>query len=447
MALGGGSFVSQNKILPGAYINFVSAQKAGAALSERGVVAMPVSLDWGPEGVVFSMTAQDFQRDARKLLGYSAQAPELKGLRDLFKGARLAYLYRVNTGGKAAENNFAAAKYPGTAGNKITVVVTQNEATTEAAPVYDVETLFDGVKVDEQKGVKSAAELAGNDYVVWKTDGTLALSAGAPLTGGTSGSVQDGEYQNFLDKVEPYTFHTLGLPSGDETLKGLFANFTRRMRDEVGAKFQCILYDYPQADFEGVISVANSAGTDSGNARLDGNPAYGLVYWLAGAEAGCPVNKTLTNATYDGEYAPDTAYTQAQLEAALKAGKLLFHRVGDETRVLKDRNTFLSYTGEKGEDFSSNQTIRVLDQIGNDIAALFNDRYLGKIPNNNGGRISFWNEIVSHHQQLERLGAIEGFSGDDVVVQAGEDRGTVLVEDPVTPVNAMAQVYMTVIVP
>ena len=87
---------------------------------------MPVSLDWGPEGVVFSMTAQDFQRDARKLLGYSAQAPELKGLRDLFKGARLAYLYRVNTGGKAAENNFAAAKYPGTAGNKITVVVTQN---------------------------------------------------------------------------------------------------------------------------------------------------------------------------------------------------------------------------------------------------------------------------------------------------------------------------------
>ena len=188
-----------------------------------------------------------------------------------------------------------------------------------------------------------------------------------------------------MDKVEPYTFHTLGLPSGDETLKGLFANFTRRMRDEVGAKFQCILYDYPQADFEGSFPWRTARGRIPETPGWTGNPAYGLVYWLAGAEAGCPVNKTLTNATYDGEYAPDTAYTQAQLEAALKAGKLLFHRVGDETRVLKDRNTFLSYTGRRGRTFPATRPSGCWTRSATTSPPCLTTGIWGKSPTTTGG--------------------------------------------------------------
>lgn len=40
MAIGGGTFTSQNKALPGAYINFISASRADAALSDRGSAAM-----------------------------------------------------------------------------------------------------------------------------------------------------------------------------------------------------------------------------------------------------------------------------------------------------------------------------------------------------------------------------------------------------------------------
>ncbi len=46
MALGGGTFSVQNKELPGAYINFVSAALADAALSGRGIVTMPLETDW-----------------------------------------------------------------------------------------------------------------------------------------------------------------------------------------------------------------------------------------------------------------------------------------------------------------------------------------------------------------------------------------------------------------
>lgn len=43
MALGGGTWTAQNKVLPGAYINFLSAARASAALSDRGIATVPLS--------------------------------------------------------------------------------------------------------------------------------------------------------------------------------------------------------------------------------------------------------------------------------------------------------------------------------------------------------------------------------------------------------------------
>ncbi len=44
MALGGGTYLVQNKILPGAYINFVSQPRAMGTLGERGTVCMALEL-------------------------------------------------------------------------------------------------------------------------------------------------------------------------------------------------------------------------------------------------------------------------------------------------------------------------------------------------------------------------------------------------------------------
>ena len=90
--------------------------------------------------------------------------------------------------------------------------------------------------------------------------------------------------------------------------------------------------------------------------------------------------------------------------------------------------------------------MRVCDQIANDIADIFNTRYLGVVPNDNAGRISLWNDIVKHHQQLMDIRAIENFSPEDVVVEQGDSKKAVVVTDLVTVVNAMAQLYMTVTV-
>jgi hypothetical protein len=87
MALGGGTFVTQNKVLPGSYINFVSAARASATFSERGVVALPLFLDWGVDGDVFEVTSGDFQKRSLEIFGYSYTEDAISDLRELFRNA------------------------------------------------------------------------------------------------------------------------------------------------------------------------------------------------------------------------------------------------------------------------------------------------------------------------------------------------------------------------
>lgn len=110
MALGGGSYTTQNKVLPGTYINFVSAAAATASLSDRGICTMPLELDWGPDEQVFTVTNEDFQKNSKMIFGYAYDSEKLKGLRDLFLNAVTLYAYRLNSGGKKASSDIAEGK-------------------------------------------------------------------------------------------------------------------------------------------------------------------------------------------------------------------------------------------------------------------------------------------------------------------------------------------------
>lgn len=324
MALGGGTFLVQNKRLPGAYINTVSVAAASATLSDRGYAALPLEMNWGPQGEIFTVEQGDFLKNSQKLFGYSYTAAALQPMREVFCHAKTVHFFRLDSGGIKASCAFGSAKYPGIRGNALRVVITASESSTEQTPLYDVETFLDTQKVETQEGISTAAELADNDFIVWKDDAVLALTASTPLTGGTNGTVEDGNYQTFLDAVESRTFNALGCTSANDTIKKLFAAFTERMRNDVGKKFQCIGFRY-LADDEGVISLKNTV-TDEG-----ADPAA-LIPWVVGVAAGTAVNKSATNMVYDGEYTPDTRYTQTQLEAGIQEGSFMLHDVDGETR-------------------------------------------------------------------------------------------------------------------
>lgn len=430
--LGGGSFTAQDKVLPGAYINFVNAASASSMVSVRGTVAVPMVLDWGQEKEIVGVTAEGFQKRSLDIFGYPYDDPAMLQVRELFRNMTKGIFYRLN-GGEKASNDYGTARYSGVRGNSLMTVISKH---VDDESKYDVKTFLGGKEMDSQT-VTGAADLKDNNYVTFKKEAVLAETAGISFAGGTNGpSVTGEEYAGFLDKMESCAFQILCCPATEEQVKALFAAFTKRMRDENGIKFQTVVHQYSQADYEGIISVENEAAE---------NPA-GLVYWVAGAEAACAVNKTVENKAYDGEYTVKAEYTQNQLADGIKAGKLFFHKVGDEVRVLMDINTLVRYTADKGEDFSGNQTIRVLDQIGNDIAAMFNNRYLGKIPNDDAGRVSLWNDIVSYVKQMAAMRAIEAVKSDGIKVKKGQTKRSVVVDIPVEPINCMSQLYMTVVV-
>lgn len=431
--LGGGTFTTQNKILPGSYINFVSLNKANASLSDRGIVTMPLILDWGESDKIVEITNSDFQKNALKLFGYDYSHAKMKGLRDLFLNAQKLYAFRLNGSGVKASNTYATAKYAGTRGNDIKIVIQKN---VDDASKYNVKTVLDTIVVDEQI-VSKASELVDNDYVTFKANATLAVTAGTAMENGTNSEVNGTAYQNYLDKIESFTFNVMGVATTSTEIKNLIVAFTKRMRDEVGAKFQAVLHDIA-ADYEGVINVVNKVTAD------DNFDESSIVYFVTGIEANCAINKTCLNKIYTGEFEVNTDYTQTQLEEAIQDGKLVLHNVNNEVRILEDVNSLVTTSETKGDIFKNNQTIRVADQIANDIAVLFNTKYLGNVPNNESGRISLWTDIVKHHTQLQDIGAIEDFADEDVTVEAGNTKASVVINDVITVINAMSQLYMTV---
>jgi hypothetical protein len=361
MALGGGVFVTQNKILPGSYINFVNASKATATVGDRGVVAFPYALGKAA-GTVIEITKNEFVKDSQTLLGLEFSSDEAKPLREVFAHATKCYLYDLGTDGT----------------------------------------------------VKTASD---------------AISA-----------------------LEPYDFNILCVYTDVDADRTQYMTAVKTWRDN-GKKCQAVVYggettddDTLNPDHEGIINVVSTV-TD------EGADAYALVAWVAGAEAGCNVNESCTNMRYDGEYKVKCNHSQSDLEKCLDksvsdghGGQFVFHLVYGDVRVLEDINSMVTTTVDKGDDFKYNQTIRVIDQIANDIAKIFNIKYLGKIPNNNSGRVSLWADIVAHHRQLETIQAIENFDSSLVTVEQGATKRSVVVNDVVQVVNAMAQLYMTVVV-
>ena len=231
------------------------------------------------------------------------------------------------------------------------------------------------------------------------------------------------------------TFNALGCLSKEQTVIALYVAYTKRMRDEMGIKFQTVVYNNA-ADHEGIVNLKNRTVESE----------TGLVYWVTGIIAGCAINKSNTNKIYDGEYEVEANYTQSDLEAAIDNGEFTLHKVGDQYRVLVDINSLVTVETEKGQEFKNNQTIRIIDQAALDIASVFNTKYIGNVPNNASGRVSLWNDIVSLYKEYETINAIEDFNSEEIIVEQGNDKKTVVVNGKIKPINAMEKLYMTIVV-
>jgi hypothetical protein len=441
--IGGGTFTVQNKILPGAYINFVSLGNT-ARLGSRGIVALPLELNWGPENEVFSVTAEDFNKTAIDVFGYDPTSAPLLLVREALKRAKNLLVYRVNSGGDKATKTIGGmavtAKYGGTRGNDIRVAILTNA---DDALKVDVVTYLDGMEVDSQTVVAStgSANLVDNKFVTFGSAETLTAATATALTGGTNGTANGAAYSAFLNAIEVETFNVIGYPGTDETIKALMVAFVKRLRYDEGKKIVGVLYQYDSDDI-GLINVKNGVVLSDGT-TITGDKA---VAWVAGASAGAEVNESLTNTAYDGAVDVDIKYTKSQFEAAIRAGEFVFYADNGKARVLTDINSLVTFGEGVSEDWTSNRVVRVMDGWANDVARIFGESYIGLVTNSDTGRQLFKADLVSLATQYQAIDAISNFESADIIIQQGVGKRDVAVNCALQPNDSMEKLYMTVTV-
>jgi hypothetical protein len=344
----GGTWTSQNKVLPGAYFNFLTNAPLSITLGDRGIVVLLQEVSVGAAGEMYEITPTDISEypvgvtDADKLL-----------INEILKNASKVILYNLG-----------------------------------------------------------AAHTAG---VI-----TAALAA-----------------------LKTVDFNVICYPYPAATYSAnqlSIATWIESMRDDEGIKIQGVLADYV-ADSEAIINVAQGVKLSDGTTLTSEQTAA----WVAGVTAGANIYQSNTGKKYVGAIDVSPRMTKTEMEAAITAGKFIFKvDTAQNVSAVYDINSLTTITVDKGAMFKKNRVIRTIDGINNDITEIFESNYIGKVNNNADGRSLLRASLIEYFNELQRLGAIQEFTPEDVTVSAGIASDAVLIDCYIKPVDSVEKIYITV---
>lgn len=439
--MSGGTFTAQNKVRPGAYFNFKAVPAVTPTIGNRGVVTLPLALEWGESDKIIEVLSSDLvDGKAIEKIGYDSTSLGSLSLMLALQNCYKALVYRIDTGGQKATATLgeltATAKYPGKVGNEISVAVVKNEAK------FDVVTTFRGIQKDVQT-VTNYEELKPNNYVTFSGSGAASAQAGTALSAGSSGTVQTIKYDDYFKLIKTYNYNTMGIPSKESEVAQKAVAFVKDERDRLGHKVQAVVYKYPNANYEGIISV--DQGYKTTGYDVD---ETNFVCYVAGLTAGSQVSDSNTYKIIPEAVSIIGVKDDDEITAALKNGQLVLSATQSGNIVIEqDINTLHEYGSDKSYAFTKNKIIRILDAINNDLTKLWEDTFLGKVANNENGLDLWKTSVISYLNDLVAADAITTFdSSEDVKVSKGNEIDSVVTELAITPVDTMEKLYATVVV-
>lgn len=549
--MAGGTWIDQNKVLPGVYINYSSAPSTLATMGERGVVCIAKQLSWGAEEefIVINDPNECFDK-----LGYDQMSNEMIWLRQMLvgtnrtSGASKLLVWRLGCDGAVAStktesktvaeeaanvtlgNLTVTAKTAGAAGNNLSVEITKNSTDQTKFDVW----IYRGTEhIETQDMAATVSDLGTSEYVVYSGSGDLAeaektsltggvdgfsgsftitaqdkgahgndisvivtadpdnsdssakfyfqtlvsgklvdtqtLSADAklvPFTGlndnawvkftnktgnvfaasvtlkdGANGTVSSSAYSDFLTAAELQSWNVLAYGGDDNTIKSSVNLFTKRLSNDEGKKVQAVLWNYPSADNECVISVYPQKITDNTDHEFT---AEEMVCWVAGCTAGANVNESLTYAAHPDAVSINPVLTQSQQIDSINAGQFALIEEFGSIKNLQDNNSFTSFAATKGKVFRKNRVIRTLFGICNDSYKTYSMYYIGNTNNDAVGRGLLKAELLNLLLRYQGNNAIQNVVEDDVVVSPGQESDAVLIELYIQPVDSIEKIYINI---
>ncbi|AIY81368.1 phage tail sheath protein [Clostridium botulinum] len=436
--MAGGTWEKQNKIRAGAYVNFKSKKNNDSSNNERGVMALPLILPFGPEKTIVKI---DNETDLLGTIGIEINEESTLMLKEALKKAKTVLLYRLNEGVKATKvlgELTVTSKWSGSKGNDIRIQI-QTNVNDEAK--FDVITFLEYTKLDTQT-VKNIDELVSNALVDFKGSGELTLSAGVKLEGGEDKPITGKDYVDFLAELELFDFNTVAIPYDESDTKLVVKEFIKRLRECEGRKVQAVLPNFAEADYEGIISIKNGVYLKD-NVHVTNVQATAYV---AALTAGSGYANSNTYALYEGASNVDVRYADSEIKEIIKKGEIIFINNNQQVLIEQDINTLKTFTEDKKSDFRKNRVIRVLDGINDKIKYKWEESYIGKVSNNEDGRNLFKKDILNILETLQGQGALENVVVDDIEVLKGNSNDSIVVNVNAQPVDSMEKIYMTVFI-
>lgn len=444
--MAGGTFTTQNKVLPGVYVQIASTSLNAIATGTTGITTIPVALSFGASHEIVRVTADT--NLGRTFGNDPSNENAIFLIQEALRGAQTVLVYNLSRGDKATAKLTGAdsasvtvtAKYAGTRGNDLRVIIRNSILDSTK---YDILTYLDTTYIDTQT-VSTFSELSDNEMVTFTVtkDGTPTVNAGIPLTGGTTEEVEASDYMEYLSEVDKWQFNTMGITSTDTSIINACVNYVKSARTNRGKFIQLVVSGdtalAQSIDSEAVTCVATGVALSDGTTLS----ASQCVPWVAGASSNVGVAGALTYTPYPNAVDAVPRLSEEEQIAHIRGGAFVFIEKRGTAVILQDINTLRSFTVEKNQDFSKNKIIRLIDDFCNNSREVFEDNYIGQVANTVEGRELFRSNRISYLNAYQSQGAIENFESADVVVSEGETKESVVLQVAMDAVDAMEKLYL-----
>lgn len=338
------------------------------------------------------------------------------------------------------------AKYPGTRGDGIRVVIRPNPLDNARKDFH----VYEGSELREKYVYPATEHETLVALINDPTDGSALLTAsldsshpeypgpytaelqdsltGTYLTGGDNGDtgLTVADYTDPLGVFDMYErrggFDVFTLP--DEVDSGLISaliQWAQSMNDEgnyvevvVGGDTDELLATAitrsDAADSEWIVNVGR---TDLNVTYPDGTTiarrTAAMTPRVAGKIAGAGIDRAVTFSdlsTPDSPVEIVTPLTKEEVEEAITSGVIVFTRRGPRVVIEDGVTTFTSYTVEKDKTFGNIKAVRTMQQIGRDFNDIIEGGYIGVTNNNTATQSALINDVKKYLRGLEDRGAL-----------------------------------------
>ena len=293
----------------------------------------------------------------------------------MLKNASTVQAYIINPGtlAKAVSGDLTVtARYGGTRGNDIRVVIAQN-----VISGFDVMVYLGSELVELYKGVGTIGDLikvAMNKYVKFEGTAEAALEAvaGINLSNANAGTVNNSMITAFLDRAEGVRWNTMVFPSETLELQTACISKIKALRSKIGKWVQAVIPNCT-ADYEGIINVTNAVILEDGSDQGKKLSVAQTCAWVAGATAAATKTESNTHLEYEGAIGIVGIKNNEAAEKAIKNGEFFFSMSNSGKVVVEvDINSLHTFSEEgRTKDYSKNKVLRVYDSFAEDLAIIF----------------------------------------------------------------------------